>query len=79
MFHSSAKRLRAWFKRAEDILGDAPVDAPPHPHRRPLRWDRTRRAGSVQPRYAHCISPVRAPTPATIRATGSTARDTASR
>jgi hypothetical protein len=52
--------LRAWLSRAEDILGDPPVAAPPHPHRRPLRWDRQRRLGAVAARPAHCISPVRA-------------------
>lgn len=66
MFQSSAHRLRAWLSLAEDILGDPPEDAPEHeddplshPHRRPLRLDRTRRAGAVAARPAHCISPVR--------------------
>jgi hypothetical protein len=36
----------------------------PHPHRRPLRWDRPRRAGTVPARPAHCLSPIR---PATER------------
>jgi hypothetical protein len=30
-----------------------------HPHRRPLRWERSRRPGTVAPRPSHCISPVR--------------------
>jgi len=67
MFQSSSNRLRAWLSRAEDILGDSPEDAHDllddpfsHPHRRPLRWERTRRAGAVAPRPAQCISPVRA-------------------
>jgi hypothetical protein len=62
MFQSSTDRLRAWLKRAEDILGDEPVEAQPHPHRRPLRWERTRRVGSVPARPAHCVSPVRGTT-----------------
>lgn len=59
MFQSSAKRLRTWLRFAEDVLGDPPVQVPPHPHRRPLRWERERRAGSVAPRPAHCLSSVR--------------------
>jgi hypothetical protein len=59
MFQSSSTRLRAWLKRAEDFLGDEPADPQPHPHRLPLRWERTRRAGSVPAPPAHCISPVR--------------------
>ena len=67
MFQSSAYRLRAWLSRFEDVLADHPDEAHDstddplsHPHRRPLRWERTRRAGSVAARPAHCISPVRA-------------------
>jgi len=61
MFRSSVNRLRSWLRLAEDILGDGiPVDARPHPHRRPLRWERTRRDGSVAARPTHCVSPVRA-------------------
>ncbi len=59
MFQSSKSRLRAWLKWTEDILGDPPEDARTHPHRRELRWDRTRRGGSVPPRPAYCLSPVR--------------------
>ncbi|HTP18674.1 MAG TPA: hypothetical protein VMJ65_03660 [Solirubrobacteraceae bacterium] len=66
MFQSSAKRLRAWFALVDDLLGDAPDDAhldlepwAMHPHRRPLRAQRRRRAGSVPAPPAHCISPVR--------------------
>jgi hypothetical protein len=59
MFQSSSKRLRAWLRWTEDILGDPPEDVQPHPHRRELRWDRERRGGSVPARPAHCISPVR--------------------
>jgi hypothetical protein len=71
MFQASANRLRSLMSRAEDVLG-APEDdalAPPenfisHPHRRSLRWERARRPGTVAARPAHCISPVRAGTPA---------------
>jgi hypothetical protein len=38
-----------------------PDDTLAHPHRRPLRWERTRRPGSVPAGPAHCICPVRAP------------------
>jgi hypothetical protein len=46
----------------EEGLGEgrsASVQATPHPHRRELRWERKRRPGSLPPRPAHCISPVR--------------------
>jgi hypothetical protein len=67
MFQSSKKRLRAWLDVVDEMLvGDPPVDAyaePPvedtHPHRRPLRWQRPRRAGSVPAAPAHCLCPVR--------------------
>jgi hypothetical protein len=66
MFHSSANRLRAWWTLAEDILGDPPADAhhdlepwETHPHRRPLRWERERRGGSVPAPPAHCLCPIR--------------------
>jgi hypothetical protein len=59
MFQASKSRLRAWLERFDDILGDPPEAAPPHPHRVPLRWERDRRAGTVPARPAHCISPVR--------------------
>jgi hypothetical protein len=67
MFQSSAQRLRTWMSRFEDVLADPsedahdhPDDLLTHPHRRPLRWERTRRAGAVPARPGHCISPVRA-------------------
>jgi hypothetical protein len=60
MFQSSISRLHAWLGRFDDILGDPPAAAPPHPHRRELRWERDRRPGTVVPRPAHCLSPVRA-------------------
>jgi hypothetical protein len=58
MFQSSAKRLRTWLTRFDDVLGDPPAPVPPHPHRRPVRLERSRRQGSVAPRPAHCLSPV---------------------
>jgi hypothetical protein len=66
MFQSSANRLRAWLALAEDVLGDPPDDAhrdleawETHPHRRPLRWQRERRGGSVPAAPAHCLCPIR--------------------
>lgn len=67
MFQSSKSRLRAWVSRFDDILADHRDESRTdeyefytHPHRKPLRWDRSRRPGSVAARPAHCISPVRA-------------------
>jgi hypothetical protein len=66
MFQSSKTRLRAWLELVDDFLGDPPDDAQPdlepwatHPHRRPLRWERERRAGGVQAPPARCLCPVR--------------------
>jgi hypothetical protein len=66
MFQSSKRRLRAWLDVVDEMLvGDPPADAyaePPaatHPHRRPLRWQRARRAGGVPVAPAHCLCPVR--------------------
>jgi hypothetical protein len=65
MFRTSFTRLRARLETV-DVLGDSPDDAQAleedffeHPHRSPLRWERERRAGSVQVRPAHCLCPVR--------------------
>jgi hypothetical protein len=67
MFRSTLTRLRAVLELADDLLGD-PYDEPQppaqlhtavHPHRRPLRWERPRRPGSVPAKPAHCLSPVR--------------------
>jgi hypothetical protein len=41
----------------DDVLGDPEPPAAPHPHRRPVRIQRTRRAGTVAARPAHCLSP----------------------
>jgi hypothetical protein len=43
----------------DDVLGDPPVVERDHPHRIPLGWSYERRGGSVPPRPAHCLSPVR--------------------
>jgi hypothetical protein len=78
MFQSSKARLRTWMKLVDDILADhpdEPRDDPGylhHPHRTPLRWQRERRHGSVSPRPAHCITPVRA-------TSGAAGRDRATR
>lgn len=67
MFQSSSNRVRAWLDRAEsllglvdDVLGDPPAAAPPHPHRRELQWNRKRRGGAVPHPPAYCLSPIRA-------------------
>jgi hypothetical protein len=62
MFQPSSK-----FQLLLQIVDDALVGAPEaplpsderHPHRVPLRWEPTRRSGSVPARPAHCLSPVR--------------------
>jgi hypothetical protein len=67
MFQSSTKRLRAWMALADEVLGAAPpadahLESRPwatHPHRRPLRWQRERRGGTVPATPAHCLCPVR--------------------
>jgi hypothetical protein len=58
MFQSSKRRLRALLTLTDDVLGD-PVPPAPHPHRRPVRIERSRRTGAVSPRLMHCLSPVR--------------------
>jgi hypothetical protein len=57
MFQSSVKRLRALLTLTDDLLGDPPASVP-HPHRRPARIERERRAGSVAPRAMHCLCPL---------------------
>jgi hypothetical protein len=67
MFQPCSNRLRAWLALADDILGDPrPADAhiddrawAEHPHRRPLRRERERRAGSVPAAPAYCLCPIR--------------------
>jgi hypothetical protein len=58
MFQGSKSRLRALMTLLDDVLGDPEPPAAPHPHRRPVRIERTRRAGTVAARPAHCLSPV---------------------
>jgi hypothetical protein len=64
MFRSSVNRLRAWVALGEGLLDGPPADAPghpweTHPHRRPLRWQRERRPGSVPAAPAYCLCPIR--------------------
>jgi hypothetical protein len=74
MFQSSTERLRAWLAAVDTALLGAPRElagcepAPcelepepwaTHPHRRLLRWERERRAGSVPHPPAYCLCPVR--------------------
>lgn len=59
MFRKHSERLNRLLSLLDDVLGDASEPAPPHPHRRALRWEPSRRNGTVPPRPAHCISPVR--------------------
>lgn len=64
MFRVSADRFQSWLTRIDealdDVLGDPPVPADDHPHRIAPRLTYERRGGSVSPRPAHCLSPVRA-------------------
>jgi hypothetical protein len=54
-------RYDALLRSLEDDPLPHPRDRPlEHPHRRALRWQRTRRAGAIAPRPAHCLCPVRA-------------------
>jgi hypothetical protein len=59
MFQASVKRFRTLLTLVDDVLGDPEPPAAPHPHRRPVRIERERRAGSVATRPMHCLSPVR--------------------
>jgi len=62
MFQRSKKHFRALLNIVDEMLSDVACETVAHPHRRPLRWQPARRPGSVQPRPAHCISPVRTTT-----------------
>jgi len=42
----------------DDVLGDPEPPAAPHPHRRPVRIQSERRAGTAAARPTHCLSPV---------------------
>jgi hypothetical protein len=60
MFQLTPERLQRLLSLVDDVLaGDPPEEAAQHPHRQPLRWHHTRRAGTVSARPAHCLSPVR--------------------
>ena len=61
MFQLTPERLQRLLNLVDDVLaGDPPEEAPhDHPHRQPLSWHRTRRAGAVSARPALCLSPVR--------------------
>jgi hypothetical protein len=60
MFQLTPERLQRLLSLLEDVLGDPPAEAVTHhPHRRALRWQPPRRAGTVSARPAHCLSPVR--------------------
>ena len=69
MFHRASRPLDRLLSLLDDVLGDAFEEAADHPHaaahphRRPLRWERERRGGSVAPAQAHCLSPVRTSSP----------------
>ncbi len=80
MFQSSKQRILAWFDRVDDLLADHPDESGAaggcaldalahHPHRQPLRWERSRRPGAVPARPAVCVSPVYRP--AAVRAVSS--------
>jgi hypothetical protein len=58
MFQAPAKRFRALRTLLDDVLGDPEPPAAPHPHRRPVRIERERRAGTVATRPTHCLSPL---------------------
>ena len=57
-----ASKLQLLLQIVDDALAGEP-EAPlladeRHPHRVPLRWEPTRRPGSVPARPAYCLSPV---------------------
>jgi hypothetical protein len=58
MFQASVKRFRALMTLVDDVLGDPEPPAAAHPHRRPVRIQWERRAGTVATRPTHCLSPV---------------------
>jgi hypothetical protein len=60
MFQLTPERLRRLLSLLDDVLGDPPAEViNHHPHRRTLRWQPARRAGTVSARPAHCLSPIR--------------------
>ncbi len=66
MFQATKKRLQLLLDVVDDMLVGAPEEdmeiAAPHPHARTVQLRIERRPGSVMPREAHCLSPVRRPT-----------------
>jgi hypothetical protein len=62
MFRMLIQKMSAWVETV-DILGtdlaEPASELDTHPHRVPVRIERTRRAGAVSARPAVCISPVR--------------------
>ena len=60
MFQLTPERLHRLLSLLDDVLGDPPAEANTHhPHRRRLRWQPARRAGTVSARPAQCLSPIR--------------------
>ncbi|HET9124353.1 MAG TPA: hypothetical protein VFN65_05655 [Solirubrobacteraceae bacterium] len=69
MFQATKKRLQRLLDVVDDMLVGAPEEdmeiAAPHPHVRTVQLRIERRAGTVAPRPAHCLSPL--PRPAVRR------------
>ncbi|HEY3772703.1 MAG TPA: hypothetical protein VGL69_06925 [Solirubrobacteraceae bacterium] len=65
MFQVTKKRLQLLLDVVDDMLVGAPEEdmeiAAPHPHARTVQLRIERRAGSVAPRAAHCLSPIHRP------------------
>jgi hypothetical protein len=65
MFQATKKRLQLLLDVVDDMLVGAPEEdmeiAAPHPHARTVQLRIERRAGTVAPRTAHCLSPVHRP------------------
>lgn len=59
MFQLTPERLNRLLTLLDDVLGDPIDEAQPHPHRQPLSWHPIRRPGTIAPRAAACLSPVR--------------------
>jgi hypothetical protein len=61
MFQLTPERLQRLLALVDEVLaGDFPEEeADNHPHRQPLRWQPSRRAGTISAAPAHCLSPVR--------------------
>ena len=62
MFQLTPQRLQRLLDLVDDVLAGDPSDEEAtqhHPHRQPLRWQPSRRAGTVSAGSAYCLSPVR--------------------